>query len=154
MSGFASGSRLGSCPGSCLFRVCFVFGSYLGSCLVRNWLVAGFAPGSCLGYVWVSIWVRVWFAIGFGFVFGFVFEVRVWGFVSGSSMGRVGFVSASCLVRVCSCLVRVWFFIFRFMTGMYLVYIWFIIDFVYRYMNTILLFIFYCNIQALKYMVN
>ena len=48
MSGFASGSRLGSClvrvwfvSGSCVVRVCFGSGSGLGSCLVRVWFVSG-----------------------------------------------------------------------------------------------------------------
>ena len=43
ISGFVSGSYLGSCPvrGRCLVRVCFGFGSGLGSYSIRIWFVSG-----------------------------------------------------------------------------------------------------------------
>ena len=70
---------LGSCLGSCPFRVWFVsefvlvsrLGSYLGSCPVRVRFVSGSClfrgwcvAVSCLFRVWVRVWVRVWFRSG------------------------------------------------------------------------------------------
>ena len=103
LSGFASGSRRGLCPGSCPVRVCFVSGSFPsacpvscpGSCPVRVCLVFGFVLGSRLFRIRVRdrvhVWVRIRVRVG-GFVSGFVsssfgaYLVHVW-FVSGSVCG-------------------------------------------------------------------
>ena len=77
-AGFASGSRLGSCPGSCLVRVRFVsgfvFGCVFGSRPARVRFVFafvfGFVSGSCLGSCLGEWPARVRFV--FGFVFGLV----------------------------------------------------------------------------------
>ena len=66
------------------FAVCvrFVFGFVSGSCLVRVRFGFGFVSGLVSGFARaVSIWVHV-------------------GFVSGSYLVRIWFVSGSCLVRV------------------------------------------------------
>ena len=82
VSGFAFGSRLGSClvcpvrvrfgSGSCPVRVWFVSGCGLSSYLVRIWFVfdhvcsrLGSCLGSCLGqFTRYSCLVRIWFRSG------------------------------------------------------------------------------------------
>ena len=139
---FVSGFVSGSCPGSCLVRVqvraWFVSGSCLVSVRVRVWLVFGFVSGSCLvrvlfvfgsclgSYLFsflVSVWVRVglvhiwfrtdyiWIIIYLGFIY-FYLMIYIW----------------FCFFNIC--------FVFGIRILLWLIRIWRIVEFIFRFMKT------------------